>query len=212
MAIASRFDEFPSISPVVSVPETRNWGAGLPVLLGSSVTLRELRPSDAHALLAAFGSPEVTRLISPPPPTLEGFEKFISWTRRQREGQQSFAFGITLNNSDTVVGLFQVRALQPGFDIAEVDMIIADHASSPEQGNEDQLPGPGPVVSQAGDVWIMGKHRLLCADARDSAPYAALMCASATLNMKKFSRGVHSGFRQAGHAERELDQTPVSER
>src|ERR1700704_2546413 len=119
MAIASRFDEFPSISPVVSVPETRNWGAGLPVLLGSSVTLRELRPSDAHALLAAFGSPEVTRLISPPPPTLEGFEKFISWTRRQREGQQSFAFGITLNNSDTVVGLFQVRALQPGFDIAE---------------------------------------------------------------------------------------------
>jgi len=70
-------------------------------------------------LLVAFGEPEVTRLISPPPPTLEGFEKFIAWTQRQREAQQSFAFGITLNNSDTVVGLFQVRALQPGFDIAE---------------------------------------------------------------------------------------------
>jgi [ribosomal protein S5]-alanine N-acetyltransferase len=119
MAIASRFEEFPSVSPVVSTPKSRHWAAGLPVLLGTSVTLRELRASDAHALLAAFGEPEVTRLISPPPPTLEGFEKFIAWTQRQREAQQSFAFGITLNNSDTVVGLFQVRALQPGFDIAE---------------------------------------------------------------------------------------------
>jgi RimJ/RimL family protein N-acetyltransferase len=119
MAIASRFEEFPFVSPVVSTPKSRNWAAGLPVLLGTSVTLRELRASDAHALLAAFGEPEVTRLISPPPPTLEGFEKFIAWTQRQREAQQSFAFGITLNNSDTVVGLFQVRALQPGFDIAE---------------------------------------------------------------------------------------------
>jgi len=119
MAIASRFEEFPSVSPVVSTPKSRNWAAGLPVLLGTSVTLRELRASDAHALLTAFGEPEVTRLISPPPPTLEGFEKFIAWTQRQREAQQSFAFGITLNNSDTVVGLFQVRALQPGFDIAE---------------------------------------------------------------------------------------------
>jgi RimJ/RimL family protein N-acetyltransferase len=81
--------------------------------------LRELRASDAHALLAAFGSPDVTRLISPPPPTVEGFEKFIAWTQRQREARQSFAFAITLDNSDTVVGLFQVRALQPGFDIAE---------------------------------------------------------------------------------------------
>ena len=61
----------------------------------------------------------MTRLISPPPPTLDGFEKFIAWTHRQREAGQSLAFGITLRGSDTVVGLFQVRALQPAFDVAE---------------------------------------------------------------------------------------------
>jgi RimJ/RimL family protein N-acetyltransferase len=118
MAIASRFEDFPSV-PQVSTTASRHWAEGLPVLLGVSVTLRELRASDAHALLAAFGSAEVTRLISPPPPTIEGFEKFIAWTQRQREARQSFAFGITLTGSDTVVGLFQVRSLQPGFDIAE---------------------------------------------------------------------------------------------
>jgi len=81
--------------------------------------LRELRPSDAPSLLACLGTAEVTRLISPPPPTVEGFEKFIAWTQRQREAGKSVAFGVVLKDSDTVVGLFQVRALQPAFDIAE---------------------------------------------------------------------------------------------
>jgi RimJ/RimL family protein N-acetyltransferase len=118
MAVASGF-EVVQTSPAISTPASCSWRTDLPVLVGSAITLRELRASDAHALLAAFGSPEVTRLISPPPPTVDGFEKFVAWTKRQREAGQSFAFGITLKDSDTVVGLFQVRALQPGFDIAE---------------------------------------------------------------------------------------------
>jgi len=117
MAIASGFEVVQT--PAASSTPAGRWRTGLPVLDGSAVTLRELRASDAHALLAAFGSPDVTRLISPPPPTMEGFEKFVAWTKRQREAGQSFAFGITLKGSDDVVGLFQVRALQPGFDIAE---------------------------------------------------------------------------------------------
>ena len=123
MAIASAFDVFPpAVAPSVKpkpAPSARDWRTGLPVLQGAALALRELRASDSPALLTAFGSPEVTRLISPPPPTLDGFEKFIAWTQRQREAGQSFAFGITLKDTDTVVGLFQVRALQPGFDIAE---------------------------------------------------------------------------------------------
>jgi RimJ/RimL family protein N-acetyltransferase len=123
MAIASGFELFPSaVAPSVTpkrAPSARDWRTGLPVLQRAAVALRELRASDAPALLTAFGSPEVTRLISPPPPTLDGFEKFVAWTQRQREAGQSFAFGITLKDTDTVVGLFQVRALQPGFDIAE---------------------------------------------------------------------------------------------
>jgi len=121
MASASQIQTVPSVQPAtpVLVPAASDWRAGLPVLNGSTISLRELRMTDAPALLAAFGSPEVTRLISPPPPTLDGFEKFIAWTHRQREAGQSFAFGITLQGSDTVVGLFQVRALQPAFDVAE---------------------------------------------------------------------------------------------
>ena len=119
MAIATQIETFPSVPPAVSAPVAGDWRVGLPVLHGSMISLRELCATDAPALLAAFGSAEVTRLISPPPPTLDGFEKFIAWTHRQREAGLSLAFGIVLKGTDTVVGLFQVRALQPGFDIAE---------------------------------------------------------------------------------------------
>lgn len=119
MACASSLDDYPSASAGRSVSADRSWRAGLPTLNGSLITLRELRVTDAPALLSAIGSAEVTRLISPPPPTVEGFEKFIAWTHRQREAGKSVAFGIVLKDSDTVVGLFQVRALQPAFDVAE---------------------------------------------------------------------------------------------
>ena len=48
------------------------------------MTLRELRASDAPSLFAMLTTEEVTRFISPPPTTVEGFVKFIAWTIRER--------------------------------------------------------------------------------------------------------------------------------
>jgi [ribosomal protein S5]-alanine N-acetyltransferase len=158
MATESRFEIFPStVTPSarpVPKPSSRDWRTGLPILRGAAVALRELRLSDAPALLTAFGSPEVTRLISPPPPTLGGFEKFVAWTQRQREAGQSFAFGITLKDTNTVVGLFQVRALQPGFDIAEWGFALsAEHWGSGLFADAAEL-----ILNFVFDV--VGVHRL----------------------------------------------------
>ena len=154
MATASQIQTFPATQPAASIPAASDWRAGLPVLLGSVISLRELRIADAPALLAAFGSAEVTRLISPPPPTLDGFEKFIAWTHRQREAGQSLAFGITLRGSDTVVGLFQVRALQPAFDVAEWGFALgAEH-----WGSGVFVDGAELVLDFVFDV--LGVHRL----------------------------------------------------
>src|SRR5438132_385406 len=107
------------MTSLVPAASRTDWRGGLPVLTGTMITLRELRASDAKDLLTSLGTAEVTRLISPPPPTVEGFEKFIAWTNRQREAGKAVAFGITLKGSDTVVGLFQVRSLTNAFDNAE---------------------------------------------------------------------------------------------
>jgi len=64
-------------APVAEIIST-DWRSGLPVLSGKRATLRELRMSDAASLCAMLTSAEVARFISPPPTTVEGFERFIA--------------------------------------------------------------------------------------------------------------------------------------
>jgi RimJ/RimL family protein N-acetyltransferase len=96
-----------------------DWRAGLPVLSATRVTLRELRSSDAPSLFAMLTTEEVSRFISPPPTTIEGFERFIAWTLRMRELGSYACFAVTVDGSDTALGIFQLRELEPGFGTAE---------------------------------------------------------------------------------------------
>jgi ribosomal-protein-alanine N-acetyltransferase len=102
-----------------------DWRQGLPVLTGALVTLRELRLSDAPALLAMLSTEEVARFISPPPTTVEGFERFIAWTHRERAAGNYICFAVVPQNMDTAIGIFQVRQLEPGFGTAEWGFAIA---------------------------------------------------------------------------------------
>ena len=98
---------------------TTDWKTGLPVLTGSRITLRELRVSDAPSLFAMLTTEEVSRFISPPPTTVEGFERFIMWANRERAAGTYACFAIVPQGMDTAVGLFQVRQLEPGWGTAE---------------------------------------------------------------------------------------------
>jgi len=98
---------------------TSDWKHALPTLTGSMVTLRELRLSDALALLAMLSTEEVARFISPPPTTVEGFERFIAWTHRERAAGNYACFAVVPHGMDTAIGIFQVRQLEPGFGTAE---------------------------------------------------------------------------------------------
>lgn len=62
-----------------------------------------------------------------------------------------------------------------GFEMAEIDMVLLDDdgEASSEEGD---LPTPLLTsVSRPGDVWILGRHRLIQADARDPGAYALLL-------------------------------------
>lgn len=61
-----------------------------------------------------------------------------------------------------------------GFDTGEIDSILSDHEKRPPDPG-DALPEPGPSAVEAGDLWRVGKHRLICGDARDAAVLARLM-------------------------------------
>ena len=98
---------------------TTNWKTALPVMAGSTFTLRELRAADAPSLLAMLTTEEVSRFISPPPTTVEGFQRFIAWTHRERSAGNYACFAIVPQGMETAIGIFQVRSLDPTFGTAE---------------------------------------------------------------------------------------------
>lgn len=63
-----------------------------------------------------------------------------------------------------------------GFEGAELDRIldIPTQSAPPAEEAEDLEPR-SPLISRPGDLWHLGEHRLLCADARDPAAYRTLL-------------------------------------
>ena len=131
-----------------------DWQQGLPTLHGKQVVLRELRASDAASLCALLTTEEVARFISPPPTTVDGFERFIAWTIRQRAAGAYACFAVTVKGFDTAIGIFQVRALDPGFGTAEWGFAIG----SPFWGTGAYQDGAQLVVDFAFET--LGVHRL----------------------------------------------------
>jgi len=141
-------------SPSRADVTSSDWRTGLPVLASETVTLRELRLSDAPSLLAMLAADEVTRFISPPPTTVAWFEGFIRWTHRERAAGRYVCFAVVPDGYDTAVGLFQVRQLGPGFGTAEWGFAIG----SPFWGTGVFAEGARMVVDFAFDA--VGVHRL----------------------------------------------------
>jgi ribosomal-protein-alanine N-acetyltransferase len=140
--------------PTTTAAVATDWKSGLPVMQCDGFTLRELRMSDAHSLLALLTTEEVTRFISPPPSTVEGFERFIQWTEREREAGRYLCFAVVPDGCDVAVGIFQVRQLDPMFDTGEWGFAIA----SEFWGSGLFAKGAQAVLTFAFDV--VGVHRL----------------------------------------------------
>ena len=106
---------------------TSDWRDALPVLNGAQVMLRELEIGDAPSLFAMLTTEEVARFISPPPTTVEGFERFITWARSERAAGRYACFAVVPHGMTTAIGLFQVRQLEPGFATAEWGFAIGSN-------------------------------------------------------------------------------------
>jgi DNA modification methylase len=68
-----------------------------------------------------------------------------------------------------------------GFEMAEIDMLIFEGEPTTDD-KADVLPSidpEAPVVTQSGDLWILGDHRLVCGDATSAGAYSHLMVGEA---------------------------------
>jgi DNA modification methylase len=63
-----------------------------------------------------------------------------------------------------------------GFEAPDIDVIFdaATNKKSDRHGDDD-IPAVGPVVCQAGDLWLLGPHRVFCGNALDGTSYDSLL-------------------------------------
>jgi RimJ/RimL family protein N-acetyltransferase len=102
-----------------------DWWVQVPVLSGPSIRIREVEAADAAALLELFGDLRVNHYLNPPPTSLTQFEGFIDWARRQREAGKCVCFVVVPNGLQQPIGLFQLRALEAEFNLAEWGFAMA---------------------------------------------------------------------------------------
>ena len=66
-----------------------------------------------------------------------------------------------------------------GFSLAEIDLVIDEAGEADPDGfdaPEDEVVfATGRPVSRQGDLWLLGRHKLLCGDARSSIDFEALL-------------------------------------
>jgi len=109
--------------------------------------LREPRRTDAVALLSTVATDEVARFISPPPDSIEAFERFIASARDQRAAGHAVSFVVVPDGLNAPVGIFQVRRLEPGFKNAEWGFALAS-----EFWGEGLFYAAAPLVLE----WVFG--------------------------------------------------------
>ena len=58
-----------------------------------------------------------------------------------------------------------------GFDMGEIDLRIASLDTREPEAKEPPIPDvSGPAITRSGDLWLIGRHKILCGDAKRLMP------------------------------------------
>lgn len=105
-----------------------NWRTELPVLSGRIVTLREPVTDDCDALVALLSIPDASRVTphdSPGPPEVQ---HLIARAADERAAGTAFTYVIAFAATGHIIGLMQVRQMDPLFEAASWDCTLATEA------------------------------------------------------------------------------------
>ena len=102
-----------------------SWRMELPVLIGRTLTLREPRQQDLGPLVDLLSLGDATRFGIDEPLGELAVQQLVERAGRDRAAGYSFTYVITLTGSRAVVGLVQVRQLDPAFEAAEWECTIS---------------------------------------------------------------------------------------
>jgi DNA modification methylase len=92
----------------------------------------------------------------------------------EKAGWDNSILAIELQHLMTIGGDFDVTIT--GFDVPEIDLIL-EEAEGKKQDEDDvfAIDEKAKAVTQSGDLWLLGKHRVLCGSSLEEKSYRALM-------------------------------------
>jgi len=102
-----------------------NWRSELPTLAGRLVVLREIGSQDLGPFVDLLSLSDSTRFGLDEPVSEVSAQELIERAIRERESGISFTYVITPTAARTVVGVLQVRQLDPSFEAAEWECTLA---------------------------------------------------------------------------------------
>ena len=79
----------------------------------------------------------------------------------------------SLNSKAFGGGVFDLSLT--GFDDAEISQLLDENAQVTEDGFDVEAELEQPTISQMGDIWILGRHRLMCGDSTVQEQFDKLM-------------------------------------
>ena len=91
----------------------------------------------------------------------------------EKAGWDQSILAIELQYLLTIDGVLDVTVT--GFEMPEIDLILEEAAVQPDRDDEFQAAAAGPAVTHIGDIWNLGKHRVLCGNALRTGSYAELL-------------------------------------
>jgi RimJ/RimL family protein N-acetyltransferase len=100
------------------------WRNQLPSLSGRIVALREPATQDARAVVGILSLGDATRFGLDEPVSEIGVQELIERFTRERASGLAFTYLIVLSASRSIVGLMQVRPLDPAFETAEWECTV----------------------------------------------------------------------------------------
>jgi RimJ/RimL family protein N-acetyltransferase len=109
-------------STVIGVP---TWRGALPILSGCTVKLREPVPEDLPSLINLLSLGDATRFGIDGPKSEPAVQEFIERVARDRANGVAAVWAIVLTSIHEIVGMVQLRQLDPTFEAAEWECTLA---------------------------------------------------------------------------------------
>jgi len=91
----------------------------------------------------------------------------------EKAGWDKSILAIELQYLTTIDSDFDVTIT--GFEIPEIDLVLATENAKPDPDDAFDIAETAQAVTRLGDLWCLGKHRVLCGSAVEQESYSILM-------------------------------------